>query len=99
MPPLGWDVDPKVRGAGGTTPNPILSSWRQTLNYLYPLSSNTSAEHATRLPGIHLSISNRGLLLAVICSISVVCVMQSFGFLAAGRLDSLLLIVIAALTY
>jgi len=69
------------------------------LNYLYPLSSNTSAGQAGRLTGMRLSMSNRGLLLAVISSICAVCVLQSFGFLAVGRLDSLLLLVVAALAY
>lgn len=42
---------------------------------------------------------NRGLLLGLICSICVVCMMQSFGFLAAGRMDWFLLILVAALAY
>ncbi len=52
-----------------------------------------------RLLRMRLSLPNRGLWLGVICSICAVWVIQSFGFLAAARVDSLGLILLAALAY
>ena len=47
----------------------------------------------------HLGQPYRRLLMVVICSICAVWFMQLFGLLAAGRLDSLILIVLVALAY
>lgn len=67
------------------------------LNHSCHFSSNSSIAHATRLLGPRLWLSHRRLLQVMFWCICVVSLLQLIGFLAVGRVDSLMLILLLAL--
>jgi diguanylate cyclase (GGDEF)-like protein/PAS domain S-box-containing protein len=69
------------------------------LNPSCTFSSNTSSEHAAQLFGIRLSLPNRQLWLGLISLVCAVWAMQLVGFIAAGRVDLLVLILLVGLAY